>query len=160
MCSVRAVYPPGVWVVVHVASDPVETVRPGLKVITYGTSEGMKSVFCMINPTRAWVNLELSRGTDLPDPRGLLEGTGKHLRHVRVASAKEAKTPALRALVAQAGQTSSTPRQCQKDCAGARNEPDRDRWACAVRAEGLANKTTRGLRPLVAAPGVRQWQRL
>lgn len=45
------------------------------------------------------VGIEFWRGTMLEDPAGLLEGTGKNLRHVKVRTAAEARAPALRALI-------------------------------------------------------------
>jgi hypothetical protein len=33
-----------------------------------------------------WVSVVFMRGTDLEDPDGLLEGTGKNIRHVRLRS--------------------------------------------------------------------------
>jgi hypothetical protein len=39
------------------------------------------------------------RGTSLPDPKGLLEGTGKNLRHVKLRTPEDVKRPALRQLV-------------------------------------------------------------
>ena len=45
----------------------------------------------------------LSRGVDLPDPEGLLEGTGKKIRHVKIMSAADAKKKAVKALRGQAG---------------------------------------------------------
>jgi hypothetical protein len=36
-----------------------------------------------------WVSLAFMRGADLPDPAGLLEGTGKKVRHVKVRSAEQ-----------------------------------------------------------------------
>ena len=45
------------------------------------------------------MNLQFYRGTSLPDPDGLLEGTGKELRHVKLRHAKDARTPAVKALV-------------------------------------------------------------
>lgn len=36
-----------------------------------------------------WVTLGFMRGADLPDLRGLLTGRGKHMRHVKVATADE-----------------------------------------------------------------------
>lgn len=41
-------------------------------------------------------------GGDLPDPGGLLEGTGKRMRHVKVDSLEQANSPALAELVRQA----------------------------------------------------------
>lgn len=48
-----------------------------------------------------WVNLHFMRGPSLPDPNGLLEGSGKMLRHVKLRSQAELdeRTPALRALL-------------------------------------------------------------
>lgn len=48
------------------------------------------------------VGVEFWRGTSLPDPTKLLEGTGKNLRHVKIRTLAEARSPALRALVAAA----------------------------------------------------------
>jgi hypothetical protein len=43
---------------------------------------GTKDV-CNIMVTRAWVDLGFFRGVDLDDPRKLLEGSGKGMRHVK-----------------------------------------------------------------------------
>lgn len=48
------------------------------------------------------VNLALFRGARLADPRGLLQGTGKDMRHVRLAAVRDLKDPAVKALVRQA----------------------------------------------------------
>src|SRR5579862_953357 len=45
------------------------------------------------------VTFGLYRATSLDDPAGLLEGTGKSLRHVKVKSAEDLSKPALRALI-------------------------------------------------------------
>ena len=42
------------------------------------------------------------RGAALPDPEGLLEGTGKHVRHVKVQTAADVKKPALKKLIVEA----------------------------------------------------------
>jgi hypothetical protein len=42
------------------------------------------------------------RGAALPDPDGLLEGTGKSVRHVKVRSVKDVKRPALEKLILEA----------------------------------------------------------
>jgi hypothetical protein len=48
------------------------------------------------------VGVEFWRGTSLSDPRHLLEGTGKNLRHVKVRTTAAATSPALIALVREA----------------------------------------------------------
>src|ERR1700739_125868 len=42
------------------------------------------------------------RGAALPDPQGLLEGTGKSVRHVKVRTAADVKKPALKKLIVEA----------------------------------------------------------
>jgi hypothetical protein len=42
------------------------------------------------------------RGAALPDPGGLLEGTGKSVRHVKVRTMEDLKRPALKKLILEA----------------------------------------------------------
>lgn len=60
---------------------------------TYG------GTICVIMPYAGWVDLGLPRGVDLPDPAGLLTGTGVRARHVKVRQARDVDAPALRALL-------------------------------------------------------------
>jgi hypothetical protein len=46
-----------------------------------------------------WVNLGFNFGALLPDPRGLLRGDGKLIRHVRIAQAADLGAPGVRELV-------------------------------------------------------------
>jgi hypothetical protein len=48
------------------------------------------------------VTLGFMRGTSLEDPRGLLEGTGKNLRHVKLRALEDLERPGLRPLIASA----------------------------------------------------------
>ncbi len=50
-------------------------------------------------PLKAAVNLGFPRGTKLPDPGGLLVGTGKRARHVKITALEEIDLPRLRALI-------------------------------------------------------------
>ena len=45
------------------------------------------------------MNLGFARGTSLSDPDGLLEGTGKRARHVKVRGLEAARAAPLQALV-------------------------------------------------------------
>jgi hypothetical protein len=49
-----------------------------------------------------WVTLFFLHGVDLDDPQGLLEGTGKQVRGIRLDSAQQLAEPAVSALVEQA----------------------------------------------------------
>jgi hypothetical protein len=47
----------------------------------------------------AHVNVQFADGASLPDPAGLLEGTGKRARHVKCRRIADVERPALRALI-------------------------------------------------------------
>ena len=46
-----------------------------------------------------WVNLGFNFGAALPDPKGLLQGEGKWIRHIRIAHAADLEAPGVRELV-------------------------------------------------------------
>jgi hypothetical protein len=46
-----------------------------------------------------WVNLGFNFGAAIADPRGLLRGEGKLIRHVRIARAEDVDAPGVRELV-------------------------------------------------------------
>ncbi|MDP1828143.1 MAG: DUF1801 domain-containing protein [Archangium sp.] len=87
--------------IVKVHPDAVETVRLGDHAATYGVGpKKMTDGYAYIMPLREYVNLGLYQGALLKDPKRLLEGTGKGLRHVKIRSLQDAVNPALRSLVA------------------------------------------------------------
>lgn len=55
-----------------------------------------------IYPAGDHINVGFHRGVDLTDPKSLLEGTGKGMRHVKVHSPRDIDAPALATLVKQA----------------------------------------------------------
>jgi hypothetical protein len=57
---------------------------------------------CLVGAFTHHTGIEFWRGSMLKDPRGLLEGTGKNLRHVKVRTTPEATAPALAELVREA----------------------------------------------------------
>src|SRR5512142_2957061 len=63
--------------------------------------------FLSIGPQKGYVNLYFMDGVDLPDPDGLLEGTGKRLRHVKIRTPEDLKKRSLHALVRQAARHKS-----------------------------------------------------
>ena len=79
--------------------DAVEQVDFGNKLLAVGKSMQMRDLTFAIIPHSAHVNLQLPDGVDLPDPDGLIEGTGKRIRHVKVRSVEAASSPALRAII-------------------------------------------------------------
>jgi hypothetical protein len=63
---------------------------------------------CFIQPHRRHVNLVFWRGAHLPDPAGRLEGTGRHMRHLKVAAADDVDGRAIAALVRSAARLNVT----------------------------------------------------
>jgi len=58
--------------------------------------------FCILMVGKNHVTFGFTRGTSLTDAGGLLEGTGKNLRHVKVKEIAQARDPNLRQLILQA----------------------------------------------------------
>jgi hypothetical protein len=46
-----------------------------------------------------WVNLGFHHGADLPDPKGILQGSGSQVRHIRITSAADLERPFVRRFV-------------------------------------------------------------
>jgi hypothetical protein len=87
-------------IIFEVDAAAVEVVRLGDRAATYGVGpRKMREGYCYVLPHARWVNLGFYQGADLPDPDGLLEGTGAKLRHVKLGSLEAAERPAVRALV-------------------------------------------------------------
>jgi hypothetical protein len=90
-------------IVFEIDPDAVEVVRLGDRAATYGLGpKKMSEGYAYILPHQNWVNLGFYKGADLPDPTGILEGTGKKLRHIKVRSIKDAERREVRALIEEA----------------------------------------------------------
>ncbi len=57
------------------------------------------AAFAYVNVFKAHVNLGFFRGADLVDPHGLLEGSGKNMRHVKLRPGEQRDNSQLRALI-------------------------------------------------------------
>jgi hypothetical protein len=89
--------------VFSVLPEAYEIVWTRQKTVGYGTGpKKMTEHFCWIAPATQHVTLGFNYGAELPDPAGLLEGTGKLFRHVKLASAADADSAALRRLLVAA----------------------------------------------------------
>ncbi len=58
--------------------------------------------FGRVNAFKAHASIGFFHGADLADPAGLLEGTGKRMRHVKLRPGKEVDEDALSGLIADA----------------------------------------------------------
>jgi hypothetical protein len=81
----------------------VEIVWPKHKIASFGVGpKKMTEHYAYIAVQSSHVNLGFYRGASLPDPRGLLEGAGKNLRHIKLRSVSAANDVAINALLRQA----------------------------------------------------------
>jgi len=58
--------------------------------------------FAYVNAFTAHVNVGFFRGAELPDPDGLLEGSGRFMRHVKLRPGSDCDSAALARLIAAA----------------------------------------------------------
>ncbi len=83
--------------------EAVETASRKEATVSWGFEGGkMKAGYAYMRAFKAHVNLGFFQGALLPDPKGLLEGTGKTLRHVKLRLHEEALAPSIRDLLAVA----------------------------------------------------------
>ncbi len=80
--------------------DAVEVCRPGDRAVSWGWGprKGSEAYACAL-PYRGHVNLAFYHGVDLPDPAGMLRGTGKAMRHLSLTRPDDVDRPAVRALL-------------------------------------------------------------
>jgi hypothetical protein len=73
--------------------DVVVQYDPGNGLLAFGRSMKMRDLLFALIPHAGWVNLQLADGALLPNPDGLIEGTGKKIRHIKVRTAEAARDP-------------------------------------------------------------------
>ena len=77
-----------------------EVVRLGDRAATYGVGpKKMKEGYVYVLPHKSWVNLGFYQGALSEDPDGLLEGTCKKLRHIKIKAVDQAQLPAIQTLI-------------------------------------------------------------
>ncbi len=81
----------------------IEIVWPRQKIASFGVGpKKMTGHYAYIAVLSSHINLGFYHGAVLRDPSGLLEGTGKNLRHVKLRSVASAQSPAITALLREA----------------------------------------------------------
>jgi hypothetical protein len=60
------------------------------------------AAFAYVNAFKAHVNVGFFRGAEIADPKGLLEGTGKFMRHVKLSPERDVDAAALTKLIGTA----------------------------------------------------------
>jgi hypothetical protein len=74
--------------------EVLEVLHDGCPVACFGNAP-----FGYVNVFRAHVNVGFFRGSQLPDPSGLLEGSGKLMRHVKLRPGMSTDDAALKRLI-------------------------------------------------------------
>ena len=82
-----------------VMPEAIEQLDPPAHLIGYGLDRSYKGLICGITLHTAHINLMFARGTELPDPEGLLVGTGKRARHINIQQAVDLENPAIETLL-------------------------------------------------------------
>jgi hypothetical protein len=85
-------------VVLQEAPDAIESISKGYAVaIGFSfTGKPLKDGFCHVVTYSSHVNLGFNRGALLPDPNGVLQGTGKSIRHITIRNQAELDRPSIR----------------------------------------------------------------
>lgn len=77
--------------------------------IGFGPTERASDAILSIALYPRWVSLFFLKGVGLPDPAGVLKGSGRVVRHVVLADARDLDKPELRALMEAAVKRSEKP---------------------------------------------------
>jgi hypothetical protein len=84
----------------QIMPEVVEVVWENQRIAGYGVGpKKMSEQFCYIAVFKKHINLGFYYGADLNDPSGLLQGTGKSLRHIKISDPAQLQDPALVRLV-------------------------------------------------------------
>jgi hypothetical protein len=76
-----------------------ETVDESAKLLGYSYGPGYKGLVCTLIMSQTGVKLGIFRGSELPDPKCLMAGTGKVHRHVQLRTVEDTKRPGLSQLL-------------------------------------------------------------
>ena len=82
--------------------DIIEQIDIPARMIAYCYGQKYSELICVIIPSKKGLKLGFNRGTELPDPYCLLEGTGKISRYVVIKSEEQIKSKSLKKLIESA----------------------------------------------------------
>jgi hypothetical protein len=101
--AVREVFHALRALVLEVMPDAVEQLDLPDRVLAFGFGPPggvrLRGLAVGLIPHAAHVNVQLADGALLPDAAGIVEGTGKRIRHVKCRTLEDVARPALRALL-------------------------------------------------------------
>ncbi len=85
--------------VVQTVPNATETVDRTARLVGYALGRGYKNTICTLLMSQTGVKVGILRATELPDPDGLLQGSGKVHRHVQLRSVADVAKPGLKQLL-------------------------------------------------------------
>lgn len=90
--------------IVTQAPDAVELAYDSYNAVAaaYAFTGRLRDAFCHVAAYTHHVNLGFNRGAELDDPDGLLSGSGRSIRHIRIDSRETVSRPEIVALIRQA----------------------------------------------------------
>ena len=105
--SFLAPYPPEVRDLALAARDFLAKALPGAeeildesaKLLGYGYGPGYKGLLCTLLLSKNGLKLGISHGSELPDPKQLMQGSGKVHRHVQLQTIADLKQSGLKPLL-------------------------------------------------------------
>ncbi len=91
-------------IMIEEATSAIETIYDAYSAVAMGYSftGRLKDQFCHLAVYTGHVNLGFDHGVHLPDPRNVLEGTGKNTRHIRIDPGADLAQPWLRRYIRMA----------------------------------------------------------
>jgi hypothetical protein len=100
-------YPDDVQRLAHEARRAVREWLPGAdesvdvpaRLLSYSYGPGYKGTVCTLILSKKGIKLGLAWGATLPDPRGLLDGSGKVHRHVQLSKPEDLNKAGVKTLV-------------------------------------------------------------
>ena len=78
-------------------------------VIGFCSADRASNVINSIATYSKWINLYFFEGDSLPDPAGLLKGTGSMVRSIRITDASQLDDPAVKTLISAAARCAEPP---------------------------------------------------
>jgi len=82
--------------------DAIEMLDPSANLVAYGSDRTYNGLICGITLHKEHINIMFADGANLPNPDGLLVGTGKKARHIKISNLQDLNHPAIRTLLQDA----------------------------------------------------------
>jgi len=92
-------------VIRNAVPDASETLDQSGRIVGYAVGPGYAGLVCTIIPSKTGVKLGIVRGSELPDPDGLLAGAGRKHRYVQIDQPADLHRTGIAELIKAAART-------------------------------------------------------